>query len=317
MAGGGGGATKTSPWSGAAPHLMNINEDAKKVYNQETGNYWKGDFIAPQSDWSKQALNMGAGVATGWQNAGAGVKSEAQKVLSGLYLDPSQNTALQGAIRAAQRPVVDTFNRQVLPGMQSQAIAAGAYGGDANAINTALSGSELSKNLANTSAAMTYQNYADERARMDRAGSQLQQAQALDLFAPQTLAAMGQASEGYSQQAIQNAQQKQFAEANAQWENLQRYLSMVNGSGQYTTTTTGGGGSSPAAGAAGGAILGGLAGNQLAGMWGSQGGGGGGNPAAGAAAGAASGAAAGSVVPGWGTAIGAVLGGLSGYLGSR
>lgn len=62
-------------------------------------------------------------------------------------------------------------------------------------------------------------------------------------------------------------------------------------------------GASPAVGALGGA----LGGAAVAGMF----------SGGGAAAGAASGAATGSAVPGWGTAIGAGLGGLLGYFGSR
>lgn len=114
--------------------------------------------------------------------------------------------------------------------------------------------------------------------------------------------------QGLQQQGLNqtwlDANYRQFLDAR-DWDvsRFQPYLQGISAmqGGSMSSTQPG---ANPAIGALGGA----LSGAAVAGMFGAGGG---------AAAGASAGATAGSAVPGWGTAIGAGIGGLMGYFGSR
>jgi len=59
-----GGTTvqKADPWSGQQPYLTEVFSEAKRLYQsgQLAPEYYPGQTVAPQSDWTKQALQMQA-----------------------------------------------------------------------------------------------------------------------------------------------------------------------------------------------------------------------------------------------------------------
>lgn len=78
---------------------------------------------------------------------------------SGDVLSPGSNPALQGAIEAASRPVVENFQRNVLPSITQEGIASGGYGGTRQGIAEGIAGQALNRQVGDIASTLSNQNY--------------------------------------------------------------------------------------------------------------------------------------------------------------
>jgi hypothetical protein len=127
--------------------------------------YYPNSTVAPFSAQSQQAIdalfNRGAN-GSPLQTVG---NTAALDTLGGKYLDLSNNPYLQGAIAYSQQPVIDAFNKQILPGITSTFAGAGRtpeadnLGG--NAVATATDA--LTRNLAGAATTAGANAYNTER----------------------------------------------------------------------------------------------------------------------------------------------------------
>lgn len=78
---------------------------------------------------------------------------------SGDVLKPESNPALRGAIDAASRPTIENFQNQILPGIQSQGIEAGGFGGTRQGIGEGLAAKGATQSIADIAAQMANTNY--------------------------------------------------------------------------------------------------------------------------------------------------------------
>lgn len=146
------------------------------------------------------------------------------------------NPFLQGAIASATRPVMQQFQEQTLPGIQSAFSAAGRYGSGAQARAIGQAQEAASRAIGDISASMTAQDYARERALMDRAIGQqaVLGSMAPSFFAQQFLPSEQLAQIGASREAIaakplqEQISRFQFAQQ-LPYSQLQSYLSAVYG----------------------------------------------------------------------------------------
>lgn len=91
------------------------------------------------------------------------------QTLAGDFMDP--NSALvQNYLNAATRPVEENLLRNQLPGLDSQAILSGAYGGSANAVQRGQAIGDTNQAIADTRANYLYQNQQAERDRQQQVG---------------------------------------------------------------------------------------------------------------------------------------------------
>lgn len=273
--------TTSEPWSGVQPYLTGAYGQAQALYNRGAPGYYPKQTQAPMSSYSKNALDATAQRAMYGSDLVRTAQGQLQQTMNGNYLSAG-NPYLQNAISAATRPMVNAFNDQVMPGLDSNFSSAGRYGSGAHALASSDAGAQLQQQIGDVGSQMAYQNYGDERQRQIQA----------QMFAPQMaqqdyndLAMLGQAGQGYDQynQNLINSDIQRFNyNNNAQWNFLNDYIGLLNGAvgGSQTTVAPGTPTTSPLTGAIGGAL---------------------------------SGASMGSaIMPGVGTAIGAGLGGLAG-----
>ena len=80
--------------------------------------------------------------------------------LSGDFLDPNRNPALQQNIRSAIRPVRQQFKREVLPGIDAQAESLGTVGGSQKAIERGLATEGFGNAIGDIAGDLVGQNYA-------------------------------------------------------------------------------------------------------------------------------------------------------------
>lgn len=123
-----------------------------------------GNFTG--STAGNQLTNMSKG-----QFSGTGL-DQLVKTSNGAYTDPN-NTAVQGLFNAQAQPLTQQFQQSTLPGLLSAYSAAGRYGSGANdsAINSA--SSALGQTLSNLSQSTIGQNYVNERSNQQNAAGQL------------------------------------------------------------------------------------------------------------------------------------------------
>lgn len=276
--------TTSEPWSGVQPYLTGAYGQAQALYNRGAPGYYPNQTQAPMSSYSKNALDATAQRAMYGSDLVRTAQGQLQQTMNGNYLNAG-NPYLQNAISAATRPMVNAFNDQVMPGLDSNFSSAGRYGSGAHALASSDAGAQLQQQIGDVGSQMAYQNYGDERQRQIQA----------QMFAPQMaqqdyndLAMLGQAGQGYDQynQNLINSDIQRFNyNNNAQWNFLNDYIGLLNGAvgGSQTTVAPGTPTTSPLTGALGGAM---------------------------------SGAAFGSTVPGIGTLAGGLGGALLGGLGA-
>lgn len=189
-----------------APFLGNISgmvADPGAALDRYTPNVNVLDhYIAGATPTSREGL----GDAVNAARSGAGEISDTSNnmmdfwnnVSSGQFLDPNQNTALQGYLSTLQSRSRESQD-QALAANRSAAISSGAYGGTGDARTNTWTNDQFDKNLQGTTAATLYQNYQDEMARRERASQGSTDAFNLGQLPGQTLMGLGDTERGYNQ----------------------------------------------------------------------------------------------------------------------
>ena len=266
--GGGGGKTEkaeSEPWQDAQPYLKDIMQGARGAYKATPRNPYLGDMaLGAPSDAMQAALGGSTANAQDWAGQYGGARQLTQDMIAGKYLDPNTNPFIAQVVQASLDPMVSNFNQKVMPGMNSQAIAQGAYGGNANALAKTQAGKDLAKQMADTSSGIYYQNYNQERTNQNNAMQFLPQLAMAEAAPHMQLVQNALQGEGYQQNALNNEYQRYMAQQNAPWIGLDKYSGIMGGMGGQggtTQATSGGGGMG---GALTGAMGGGMAGAGMA-----------------------------------------------------
>ncbi len=202
--------TTNAPWAPQQPYFKQAYADAQTAYNR--GPY-QGQYLADQSPYTQQALQMQAQTAQDPNNLTSQGGRVIGDTISGKYLDPSTNPYFAKSVSDALGLAGATF--------------AGQYGGNAGS-NLSNSGYQeaLARGLGATATNAYAQNYANER------GNQLnavQLAPTFDYANAGMLADVG-ASQDARAQAELGAEQQAW---NSPWANIQQYLATLNNN--YTT----------------------------------------------------------------------------------
>lgn len=303
--GGGGGSTTTvqqaDPWVGQQPYLKDVFQQAQNLYNSGgmAPNYYPGQTVANQSDWTKQALQMQADRATAGSPLIDSASNAMSNITSGNALANNQGLNTLNELAQQDNPYTDElFNRansQVQASLDSNFNRAGRYGSGAHEAAAA----DAANNLANQMYSSLWDKRADaagtagqlyntgigQQVVAGQAGQQLANQAYTDAAA---LSEAGGMMDDYNQQLINADIDKYNYEQQQPLTALSNYNQLIQGSYGGTTTSTA---------------------KQNIGSTSRLG-----NVLGGGLSGAATGAMIGSAVPGIGTALGATLGGIGGGL---
>ena len=273
--GGGGGSTttvqKADPWAGQQPYLQDIFQQAQQLYNAGgmAPNYYPGQTVAGQSDWTKQALQMQADRAQSGSPLITNASNAMNNITTGQALAGNQGLNTLNQLSQGDNPYVDELynraNSQVQADLDGNFNRAGRYGSGAHEAAAA--------DAANNLAAQVYSSLWDKRADAAQAAGQLyntgigqqvvagQTGQQLANQAYTDAAALSQAGgimDEYNQQLINaNIDRYNYDQQKALLA-LQNYNNLIQGSYGGTTTTTG-------QQSTGGSTLGNVAGGALTG----------------------------------------------------
>jgi len=261
----GGGNNKavqsTAPWNPQQPYLKDIYGQAQQAYGATPKSPWGGDFIAGPSSQQLNALQMAEGIVPTVGNLGQGAIDLGQKTLAGDFLNPQTNPAWNGMVEAALNPVTQRYTQQILPGIRSQSVANGAYGGSREAIAQGLAAQGFAREATDATSRLAYSLYGDERNRQAQAPSMISSGLGLQFAPSEYLSNIGGQYRGFTQDAINNALAGRDDLRTSPWAGLPEYSGIVQagypGSSatqrNYNTTNPF---ASGLAGALGGAALG-------------------------------------------------------------
>lgn len=136
------------------------------------GPTFQGDFTAGMTDAEKATLNQ-IGNQVQPSQASQQANQQLSSTLSGDFLSPESNPFLQGTIEAAQRPVIENFEDQVMPRMRSKFTQAGQFiqpeGSSPFDMAAAEALSGLNNELGDISSEIAGQNFQQERGRQMQA----------------------------------------------------------------------------------------------------------------------------------------------------
>lgn len=277
----GGGSKQTSetkPWQGVQPYFLDLFGRAQADVANQPASFFPGQTYAnfsPQTLSAFQAITNRAQQGTPLYDQAS---QYASNIMGGQYL--GQNNPYLAGI---QQSLGDNIQEQV----GSRFAGAGRALGSPGEVQT------FERELANAAAPFMFQNYGQERERMDRAASMLPGIQSAQQQADwQNLAALegvGQAYDTMAQRAIDEQIARYNFGQSEPYQRLQRYAELIGSGTPFMSSSQGV--QVPGRGV-GGAIGGGMTG-------------------------AASGALAGSMFGPWGAGIGGGLGLLGGLFSDR
>lgn len=114
-----------------------------------------------QGDFAERMLPIAQGLTPLETLGGAG--DLARRTMRGDFLSPESNPWLQDNLDVLTRQITDSFQRDVLPAIGSQAQRAGAFGGARQGLAEARGADEVTRNIADVTSQFLGQNLARER----------------------------------------------------------------------------------------------------------------------------------------------------------
>lgn len=233
---GGGGTTttqtNTNPPEFQKPFLEYGMNEAKSLYQSDKPQFFPGSTVVPFSGQTEKALGAQEQRAMQGSPLNTGAQIEALRNLSGEYA-LGGNPAFKQVVESSIAPIRTEFQNTVMPGIQNRFMQAGRSnsGIAETAANQSASDTYL-RGVGDIAGKLAYQNYGDERARMQES---MRQAPALANTDYQDIAQLGQVGalrEAKAGEGLQDEMSRFNYEQNIGDEKLRRMMTLIGG-GQY------------------------------------------------------------------------------------
>lgn len=268
---------KVEPWDAAKPFYTDLYTTARQALDATPRTPYAGQLMAGPTGAQQQAVNVfkEAALSPNQHPGVAATNQLAMDTIAGKYMNPDSNPWLAGAVEAARRPLENQLMRSILPSIEDQSIAQGAYGGSGFGTAQGLAISDFTQQALDMANRTYAENYARERAYQMAAPQMFGQAMGLqDQALQQQLApALLLDQAGSQEQAWQQAQldaglQQYNMSQQAPWAGLGELAQILNGGGfssaGITTNAPRSGAASFLQGAAG---VAGMANSMFPNMW--------------------------------------------------
>ncbi|CAB5194425.1 hypothetical protein UFOVP177_7 [uncultured Caudovirales phage] len=234
--GGGGGqqnsTTTTSIDPAIKPYVTYGLEEAKRLYETGSPQFFPGQTYVSPSEQTQQALQMAQQRAMAGSPLTGAAQAETLATIQGKGVNPF----LAGALEQTNRLAGEQFNRNI-QNLQSSAASAGRYGSSAMGQQAGTAQDIFARALAEQGGQLAYNSAEAERARqMAAVGAAPQMAQA-DYADIQRLLSVGGAKEAQSAAELQDAMNRFNFQQNLPQMKLQQYANLYSSAPQGSTTT--------------------------------------------------------------------------------
>jgi hypothetical protein len=235
MGGGGGQQSSTTTTSidpAIKPYVTYGLEEAKRLYETGSPQFFPGQTYVSPSEQTQQALQM----AQERSMAGSPLTGAAQAETLATIQGRGVNPFLAGALGQTNRLAGEEFTRNI-QNLQSQAASAGRYGSSAMGQQAGTAQDIFARALAEQGGQLAYNSAEAERARqMAAVGAAPQMAQA-DYADIQRLLSVGGAREAQSAAELQDAMNRFNFQQNLPQMKLSQYANLYSTAPQGSTTT--------------------------------------------------------------------------------
>jgi len=235
MGGGGGQQSSTTTTSidpAIKPYVTYGLEEAKRLYETGSPQFFPGQTYVSPSEQTQQALQMAQERAMAGSPLTGAAQAETLATIQGRGVNPF----LAGALEQTNRLAGEQFNRNI-QNLQSSAASAGRYGSSAMGQQAGTAQDIFARALAEQGGQLAYNSAEAERARqMAAVGAAPQMAQA-DYADIQRLLSVGGAREAQSAAQLQDAMNRFNFEQNLPQMKLSQYANLYSTAPQGSTTT--------------------------------------------------------------------------------
>ena len=236
----GGGSTSST---GPSPEQRRILEKQLGYANQMEGfgpqSFYGGSTLAERDAASVQGLEAQRGAA-GSADALAG--TAADRFQDAMAYDPMNDPRTGEYLDALTNPLMKQFNEETIPGLNTSAVNAGAFGGDRAALLKSSAAGELASSVGDTRTKALQGMVDSNRAYQGEMFTELGSLQDASLKGSQILRDVGAGYEGYGQADIDADRERFEFGQDAPRQNLRDASSMLSGIdfGSITKQTGGG-----------------------------------------------------------------------------
>lgn len=227
------------PWAEAKPFLTYGMQQARNLYDNNGGfNYYPGQTVVGFDPATQASLDRTQQRAMSGSPVTRNAQGLIDRTVQGQFLNA--NPYLDGAIDTASRGLVRNFNQAVVPGLNASFSRAGRYGSGAQASAFGAASSDLATQLGDISGRMAYQNFGDERSRMQQAAAMAPQLAAQDYVDLAQLGQVGAAREEQAQRELNDRISRWDNQNNKERQALDEYLQRIgmSSNGFQTSVTT-------------------------------------------------------------------------------
>ena len=260
--GGGGGTTttiqKADPWSGVQPHLLFAFNEARRLYESDTPQYFPGQTYAPEHPLEQLGRSMALNQAMTTLPSLAAQQQGALSFSLGPVLSPSSNPFLQQYAGGLASDIFRAYQEQVKPSLDAQAIARGAYGGYRDDAARAMMLERVADRASRAVQGLYSQAYGQGLETMARGMALAPQVMQSALMPAGIVSGAGEAERAWQQRAIDEAMARWEFEQNKPYMKLGNLMQVLNYGSPYgvRTATQTMPGPSTAASLIGGGLLG-------------------------------------------------------------
>ena len=234
MGGGGGGQQSTTTTSidpRIAPYVTYGLEEAKRLYQGNSPQYYQGQTYVSPSQATQQSLQMAQERALGGSPLIKAAQQEQLDTIAGRGVNPF----LAGALEGVNRQAGQDFTKNI-EALRSNASAMGRYGSNAQGQQEGVAQDIFARNLAEAGNRMAYQSAEAERARQVAASQYAPQMANADYFDINQLGKIGQIGEGYDTAKLQADINRFNYEQNLPQMKLSQFANLYSSSPQGTKT---------------------------------------------------------------------------------
>jgi hypothetical protein len=229
---------KVEPWDAAKPYFETLYGAAQTAFQNTDRTPYTGDLYATPNATQQQALDLFRSAAGGAGTGAAPTRALAMDTINGKYMDPASNPWLAGAVEAARRPLENQLMRQILPSIEDQSIAQGAFGGAGNGTARGLAVSDFTQQALDMANRTYAENYARERAYQMQAPALFAAGDQMSLLPAQLMDLAGSQQQGWDQAALDANLQRYNINQAAPWAGLGEWAQILNGGGFSSAGTT-------------------------------------------------------------------------------
>lgn len=200
-----------------------------------------GSGVAGWDPTQLQAQNMAIGTALGGQSslAGSGLGAAGYMLDPSIMLNPNNNTALQGYIQSATRPLTDDLLQRVLPEIRGEAITTGNFGSSGRGIAESGAVANTARQIGDTTSQIASNAYGQGLNAMGSTLAQLPNTMGAMLGPSSTLASVGDVRQGMSQTLLDEMRNRYMQEQTLPLDIGSQLLSIISGMPGGKTVATG------------------------------------------------------------------------------